>query len=166
MFPMTLTSLTDLIVMLVASFAGVFLGYFLAVETDRRRSRGQAIKRKADLLNLFQHDLNEIAEYLRDNANEVKYPVFNDAWDVAKSTGDLSLLTPEELDRLKEIYIDIRALNFTVEDFWRISWNASPEMGIDEITKGILRNKSELFTEILAAQKFFRWSITSEAPNA
>jgi hypothetical protein len=144
------------------TFAAVFLAFILGLWQDRAKERNETSNLRRELIELFRSELDEVTEYLKTNQDETQYPIYTDVWESARASGRLSLLTNKEFTLLKDIYIDIRAINYRIEDFSvGLRYNAFQDsQRADEHWQRLSVLKRGLSLKIVNIQKELGWPLT------
>ena len=134
----------------VITFLAVLSAFFLALWQDRYRERREESKDKRGLMDLFKVELYSILMYLQTNQLEIKFPIYFDVWDSAKTSGKLALLTSEEYSLLNSIYIEIRAINDQIQDHNERLVSRTPGVltGKENFEAKIFREKGGLMQKI------------------
>jgi hypothetical protein len=139
----------------VVTFLAVLLAFVLALWQDRYRERRDDAKQRNNLMDIFSVELYQILIYLRDNQSDIKFPIYYDAWDYAKASGKLALLTREEYGILNSIYVHIRAINHRIEDHNNRLVSRTPGVLThkESFESRIFQEKGELIEEISEARR-------------
>ena len=150
----------------VITFVAVFLAYLLALKQDRGRERREEDTERKRLHELFKNELRELVQYIRENKEDTRFPLFYDIWDSAKASGRLSLLTVHEVNQLSGVYVAIRALNHRIEGIDRkYRSSGKPSKGNIAVAKREVReDKRKLLHRIISVQRDFGW--LSDEPGA
>ena len=147
----------------VFTFGAVFLAYWLALRQDRSRESRELNAQRKQLLELFKQDLESILKSVKETTKKEFERVYGDAWDSAKASGGLSLLTNEEYTLLNDIYLTLRSVNDWVDDIWRLRIEATiHSVDMDFYRKRIWILKDDLGHKILEAQSWFQWATNSQ----
>ncbi|HYB92957.1 MAG TPA: hypothetical protein VED00_02310 [archaeon] len=89
---------------LLVTFAGVFLAFTL----DRAIDRIKRIQAKNELLKNLACELSELKKNLTGDA----YRLYPDIWDSAVASGQLELLTSEQVTNLANVYRKIKGTDY------------------------------------------------------
>jgi hypothetical protein len=113
----------------IAGLLGVLVAFSLDRYIDRRRSKND---RKKLLLDL-RLELDRITKQIEPLLNRLDKPVifYSEIWDSAVSSGQLRLISSEQLMQFTRLYKFIRESNFTAEKIIDLDEEQEPSTSID-----------------------------------
>ena len=95
-------------VALVLELSVTFFGVFLAFMLDRLIDWRKEQQAKKELLKNLSYELNELKKSLTGDA----YRLYPDVWDSAVSSGQLNLLSSEQLNKLTKVYHTVKGTDY------------------------------------------------------